>query len=123
MATPAKKQSFLGGAAILTAHFWPRFGFSRALWLGTFHSVSAFCNAGFDIFGFLEPGASLLTFQNDPVVLLTLGALVIIGGLGFLGRAETLPAYVGLHKAGALYHGGPAAFLLGHYLPAGMEQS
>ena len=72
------------GAAILTAHFWPRFGFSRALWLGTFHSVSAFCNAGFDIFGFLEPGASLLTFQNDPVVLLTLGALVIIGGLGFL---------------------------------------
>ena len=72
------------GAAILTMHFWPRFGFSRALWLGTFHSVSAFCNAGFDIFGFLEPGASLLTFQNDPVVLLTLGALVIIGGLGFL---------------------------------------
>lgn len=72
------------GAAILTAHFWPRFGFSKALWLGTFHSVSAFCNAGFDIFGFLEPGASLLTFQNDPVVLLTLGALVIIGGLGFL---------------------------------------
>lgn len=72
------------GAAILTAHFWPRFGFSKALWLGTFHSVSAFCNAGFDIFGFLEPGASLLTFQNDPVVLLTLGALIIIGGLGFL---------------------------------------
>lgn len=72
------------GAAILTAYFWPRFGFSRALWLGVFHSVSAFCNAGFDIFGFLEPGASLMTFQNDPVVLLTLGALVVIGGLGFL---------------------------------------
>lgn len=72
------------GAAILTAYFWPRFGFSKALWLGVFHSVSAFCNAGFDIFGFLEPGASLMTFQNDPVVLLTLGALVVIGGLGFL---------------------------------------
>ena len=72
------------GAAILTVYVWPRFGFSRALWLGVFHSVSAFCNAGFDVFGFLEPGASLITFQNDPVVLLTLGALVIVGGLGFL---------------------------------------
>lgn len=72
------------GAAILTVYFWPRFGFSRALWLGIFHSVSAFCNAGFDVFGFLEPGASLITFQNDPVVLLTLGTLVIVGGLGFL---------------------------------------
>ncbi len=72
------------GAVILTVYFWPRFGFPKALWLGVFHSVSAFCNAGFDVFGFLEPGASLMTFQNDPVVLLTLGALVIIGGLGFL---------------------------------------
>ena len=72
------------GAAILTLYFIPRFGFPKALWLGVFHSVSAFCNAGFDVFGFLEPGASLVVFQDDPVVLLTLGALVVIGGLGFL---------------------------------------
>ena len=72
------------GALILTLYFWPRFGIQKALWLGVFHSVSAFCNAGFDVFGFLEPGASLMQFQNDPVVLLTLGALVVIGGLGFL---------------------------------------
>ena len=72
------------GAAILAAYFTPRFGFGKALWLGVFHSVSAFCNAGFDVFGFLEPGASLMTFQDDPLVLLTLGALVVIGGLGFL---------------------------------------
>ena len=72
------------GAAILAAYFTPRFGFWKALWLGVFHSVSAFCNAGFDVFGFLEPGASLMTFQDDPLVLLTLGALVVIGGLGFL---------------------------------------
>ena len=63
------------GAAILAAYFTPRFGFWRALWLGVFHSVSAFCNAGFDVFGFLEPGASLMTFQDDPLVLLTLGRL------------------------------------------------
>ncbi len=72
------------GALILTLYFWPRFGFSKALWLGIFHAVSAFCNAGFDLFGFLEPGSSLMQFQDDPVVLLTLGALVIVGGLGFL---------------------------------------
>ena len=72
------------GAVILAAYFTPRFGFWKALWLGVFHSVSAFCNAGFDVFGFLEPGASLMTFQDDPLVLLTLGALVVIGGLGFL---------------------------------------
>lgn len=72
------------GALILTGWFWPQYGFVRALRWGVFHSVSAFCNAGFDIFGVLEPGTSLQLFQNDPVVLLTLGALVTIGGLGFL---------------------------------------
>ena len=49
-----------------------------------FHAVSAYCNAGFDIFGSLEPGSSLEVFQSDPVVLLTISALVIVGGLGFL---------------------------------------
>ena len=72
------------GALILTLWFWPQYGFMRALRWGVFHSISAFCNAGFDIFGSMEPGSSLLLFQNDPVVLLTLGALVVLGGLGFL---------------------------------------
>lgn len=72
------------GALILTIRFWPEFGFSKALRWGVFHSVSAFCNAGFDIFGSITPGASLMEFHSDPVVLLTLGALVVIGGLGFL---------------------------------------
>lgn len=72
------------GALILTLRFWPEYGFVRALRWGVFHSISAFCNAGFDIFGCIAPGSSLVEFQSDPVVLLTLGALVIIGGLGFL---------------------------------------
>ena len=72
------------GALILTLRFWPEYGFARALRWGVFHAVSAFCNAGFDIFGVLSPGSSLTEFQSDPVVLLTLGALVVIGGLGFL---------------------------------------
>ena len=72
------------GALILTLHFWPDYGFLTALKWGVFHAVSAFCNAGFDIFGVLNPGVSLAEFQSDPVVLLTLGALVTVGGLGFL---------------------------------------
>ena len=72
------------GALILTLRFWPEYGFAKAVRWGIFHAVSAFCNAGFDIFGCMTPGASLMEFQSDPVVLLTLGALVVIGGLGFL---------------------------------------
>ncbi len=72
------------GAAILLLCFWPEYGFLTALKWGVFHSISAFCNAGFDIFGCITPGVSLMEFQSDPIVLLTLGALVVVGGLGFL---------------------------------------
>ena len=72
------------GALILMLRFLPEYGFATALKWGVFHSISAFCNAGFDIFGCITPGASLMEFNSDPVVLLTLGALVVIGGLGFL---------------------------------------
>lgn len=72
------------GALILTLRFLPQYGFGTALKWGVFHSISAFCNAGFDIFGEISPGSSLVMFQSDPLVLLTLSALVIIGGLGFL---------------------------------------
>lgn len=72
------------GALILTARFWPEYGFVNALKWGVFHSISAFCNAGFDILGCITPGASLMEFNSDPVVLLTLSALVCVGGLGFL---------------------------------------
>ncbi|MBQ7001932.1 MAG: potassium uptake protein, TrkH family [Oscillospiraceae bacterium] len=72
------------GALILFLRFLPEFGVVNALKWGVFHSISAFCNAGFDIFGCMSPGASLLEFQSDPIVLLTLGALVVIGGLGFV---------------------------------------
>ena len=72
------------GALILTLRFLPEYGLRQSLIWGVFHSVSAFCNAGFDIFGSLKPGSSLELFQSDPVVLLTLCALIVIGGLGFL---------------------------------------
>ena len=78
------------GAVILMLRFIPQYGFLQGLKWGVFHSVSAFCNAGFDIFGSIQPGSSLALFQNDPVVLLTLGALIIVGGLGFLVWEETV---------------------------------
>lgn len=72
------------GALILFLRFLPEYDAWTALKWGVFHSVSAFCNAGFDILGSLNPGASMMEFNSDPVVILTLSALVIIGGLGFL---------------------------------------
>ncbi len=72
------------GALLLMLRFLPEYGFLTALKWGVFHSISAFCNAGFDIFGSIAPGTSLMAFQSDPVVLLILGTLVTVGGLGFL---------------------------------------
>ena len=72
------------GAAILFLRFLPEFGFRRALVWGVFHAISAFCNAGFDLFGALEPGQSLIIFNDDPIICLTLITLVTVGGLGFL---------------------------------------
>ena len=73
----------LAGAILLMLRFLPEFGFKQAAIWGAFHSISAFCNAGFDIFGSISNGDSLVIFNNDPVVLITLMALVIISGLGF----------------------------------------
>ena len=78
------------GALILAIRFYPQYGPVTALKWGVFHSVSAFCNAGFDIFGCITPGASLIEFQSDPVVLLTLGTLVVVGGLGFVVWEEVM---------------------------------
>ena len=78
------------GAAILTARFAFDYPFLDALKLGVFHSISGFCNAGFDILGFRAPGTSLMMYHPDPVVCLTLSALVILGGLGFLVWDEVL---------------------------------
>ena len=71
------------GALLLTLRFWPEFGFLTALRYGVFHSISAFCNAGFDILGDLEAGGSLCRYAADPVVNLTLIFLIVAAGIGF----------------------------------------
>ena len=71
------------GALVLFLRFWPEYGAAKAAAWGGVHCVSAFCNAGFDIFGSIAPGESIITFNSDPVVCITLMLLVLIGGLGF----------------------------------------
>ena len=72
------------GAIILSLRFLSKYGPAKALKLGFFHSVSAFCNAGFDIFGFETPGGSISLYGTDTVVVLTLCFLILFGGLGFV---------------------------------------
>ena len=75
------------GMALLSLRFVPMFGWRRGLWMALFHAVSAFCNAGFDLFGRY---ASLTSFASDPLVLLTVAVLIILGGLGFSVILEAL---------------------------------
>lgn len=72
------------GAVILAVRFVPLFGIGRGLWIAVFHSVSAFCNAGFDLMGIRAPSSSLTTFYDDPLVVLTVAVLIIAGGVGFV---------------------------------------
>lgn len=75
----------LVGALLLSTRFIPKFGFWSGLAKSVFHSISAFCNAGFDIMGTSsEPFVSITGFNNDPVVVLTIAFLFILGGLGFV---------------------------------------
>jgi len=69
------------GAIILAIHWTPLLGLKNALWFGVFHSVSAFNNAGFDLFGGFR---SLTTFTSDVTVNLVISSLIVLGGLGFM---------------------------------------
>ena len=72
------------GAIILAARFIPDFGWVEGIWKGIFLSVSAFCNAGFDLLGEGAPFSSVTAYVGDPVINLTLMGLIVIGGVGFL---------------------------------------
>jgi len=74
----------LSGALLLATRFVPEFGWAKGIWYSVFHSISAFCNAGFDLMGIYEPYSSLVPFADDVVVNLTICALITLGGLGFL---------------------------------------
>jgi len=72
------------GAIILSLCFIPKMGIARGVYYGIFHSVSAFCNAGFDLMGRYEKFSSLTGYANHPVVMTTVMLLIVIGGIGFI---------------------------------------
>jgi trk system potassium uptake protein TrkH len=73
------------GALLLAFAFVPDLGLARGLYFALFHSVSAFCNAGFALFA-----DSLIGYRDHPLVNLTIMGLIILGGIGFLVIKELL---------------------------------
>ena len=112
------------GAALLSIRFVPEMGLGRGIYYGVWHSISAFCNAGFDLMGPCSgPYSSFTAYAGDPLVSLTVCALILVGGLGFLvwddlvrnklrWRRYRLQTKVVLTVTAALTLGGGALFFL-----------
>ena len=78
------------GALLLSFYFVPQLGLTEGLWYSLFHSISAFCNAGFDLMGQFGAFGSLTSLSGNGLVNLTIMALIICGGLGFLVWSDLL---------------------------------
>jgi trk system potassium uptake protein TrkH len=110
------------GAALLAIRFIPDYGFVKGLWFGIFHAVSAYCNAGFDIVGNFQ---NLIPYQESVIVNVTVMALIVIGGIGFVVQSEiynsrnfkkfTLHTKVVLVTTAILIFGGALLFFLLEY--------
>ena len=72
------------GAVIMAPTFCKEFGVLKGIWYAVFHSISAFCNAGFDLMGAKTPYSSLTYFVDNPVINYVIMSLIIIGGIGFM---------------------------------------
>lgn len=79
------------GALLLMIRFIPEFGVLKGIWYGIFHSVSAFCNGGFDLMG-AKYGkySSLVAYYDDPLVNIVIMSLIVIGGIGFVVWGDLL---------------------------------
>lgn len=74
----------LVGALVMVPTFCSEFGFFKGVWYSVFHSVSAFCNAGFDLMGVKTPYSSLTHYADNPIVNMAIMLLIVIGGIGFM---------------------------------------
>lgn len=72
------------GAVLLFPVFFREFGLLKGAWYSLFHSISAFCNAGFDLMGIKAPFSSLVDYAGNPVISIVIALLIAIGGIGFL---------------------------------------
>lgn len=71
------------GAILLSFVMCPKFGILKGIWYSIFHSISAFCNAGFDLMGESGDFSSLTVFASNPYLCTVISGLIVIGGLGF----------------------------------------
>ena len=71
------------GAFLMAPAFCRDFGFLKGSLYALFHSVSAFCNAGFDLMGVREPFSSFTSYETDILINVVLMGLILIGGIGF----------------------------------------
>ena len=71
------------GACIMSTRLIPAYGLP-GIWYSIFTAVSAYCNAGFDLFGMEGAYSSVISYQDDPVILCTIMALIFLGGIGFM---------------------------------------
>lgn len=78
------------GAILLSIRFIPMLGFVEGVGYGIFHSISAFCNAGFDLMGRYGEYGSLCMFVDDPIVNIVLDILIVTGGIGFIVWSDVL---------------------------------
>ncbi len=71
------------GAAVLSIRFVPEYGTVKGIWMAVFTAVSAYCNAGFELMGIEKGQSSFCAYNGDILVMGTLMALIILGGIGF----------------------------------------
>lgn len=77
------------GALLLSTQFIPQLGLGEGIYYSIWTSISAFCNAGFDLMGTISGKfSSLVSYQDNPVIIYTISGLIIIGGLGFMIWSE-----------------------------------
>lgn len=85
------------GAIVMAPIFCRDFGI-KGLWMALFHSVSAFCNAGFDLMGGAGAFSSLTSYRTEPVICITIILLIVVGGIGFLTWDDIRINRYHLHK-------------------------
>lgn len=85
------------GAVLLLPVFCRDFG-AKGIWYALFHSISAFCNAGFDLMGVNAPFSSLTGYAGDPVVSIVIALLIAIGGIGFVTWSDISVNHLHFHK-------------------------
>ena len=114
------------GAILLAFYYCPLFGLGKGIYFSIFHSISAFCNAGFDLMGETAPFSSLTSAADHVYVNVIIMALIVIGGLGFFVWADIrehkfhfsqyrLHSKIVLVMSAALILGGTAVLFITEY--------